>query len=216
MKKLPISFKNLLPVIAIILLIASCKNGKEPDTPAGQNLGGPIDKVFDDVTKKERAYEAGEAIFYTMKIDSADVASLLADSSFHEITFAQSANSFRRPTSFQLKGFAANAAKLSIDSLPVNLQPDASRLPKVFADSSVLFGVFTISKSAIRGLITDSAGYSLRYTHIEFSPEMSGGSVSYQIYSYSGTNQVKAAIVIPSCCRQPSPPARPATCICPN
>jgi hypothetical protein len=222
MKKMPSLFKRLLPYVAIALLIVSCEPQKcDCDKPVFNAPGFPnsLDSVYDVAAKAVRAYKAGEAVFYTLRMEAAEVNALIADSAFTEIILSPTTNSLNNMTMFKLSGYALNANRTLLrpgrdSSKPesLNITIISEKLPSVFADSPTELGTFTLNKQTLKDLTTDKDNKPVKYTHLQITPLQ--GSLVYNTKAYNGNEPAANAKLPSGCCGHPCPPASSTNCDC--
>jgi hypothetical protein len=223
MKKMPTLYKGLLPFIIVALLFASCEPKKcDCDKPVFNAPGFPatLDSVYDVAEKSARAYKDGEAVFYTLRMEAADVEKLLADSAFAELSLNLATNSLNNMTMFKLNGFGLDANRRVLGTgrdtaaIPqsLNLEIIKEELPKVFTDSPVGLGTYVFGRQTIKELTHDEKGNPITYTHLQLTPME--GSLVYNIKAYNGSQPAANAALPSGCCGHPSPPAPTSNCNC--
>lgn len=222
MKKMPSLFKRLLPYIAIALFIVSCGPQKcDCDKPVFNAPGFPakLDSVYDDVAKKVRPYEIGEAVFYTLKIDASEINELLADSVFSEIDLSLASNSLNNMTMFKLDAYPLDAKRSVVkvrkpvdESGGLNIAIIATILPKTFGDEPVKLGNYILTRQTLEDLTTDKEGKTIKYTHLQITPMH--GSLVYKTTAQNGDSAATNGRLPDGCCGNPHPPAPAGRCDC--
>lgn len=219
MKQLLSLVKRTFPYVAIVLFVTSCECDCQKPTFKAPGFPNKLDSVYDAAAKKVRPYKNGEAVFYTLRLEAAEVDALLADSSFTEIILSPTTNSLNNMTMFKLSGYALNAGRTLVRSsrsndktgaLGITIIPEI--LPTVFADEPTELGTFTLTRQTIKDLITDKDDKPIKYTHLQITPLQ--GSLMYNTKSMNGNEPTTNAKLPTGCCGHPCPPAPSSNCNC--